>query len=64
MTSVVMPEPPGPLGPLPPVDEAAMARARAVTEALVRQGKVSGAVGAMVAVSSVSGGAGTSTASR
>ncbi|MBT2401813.1 hypothetical protein [Streptomyces sp. ISL-100] len=48
MTSVVMLEPPGPPDPLPPVDEAATARAPAATEALVRQGKVSGSVGAMV----------------
>ncbi|MGW0469551.1 hypothetical protein ACWDX6_30535 [Streptomyces sp. NPDC003027] len=48
MTSVVMLEPPGPADPLPPVDEVAMARARAATEALVRLGKFAGAVGAMV----------------
>lgn len=41
-------EPPGPPQALPPVDEAALARARAATEALVRQGKVGRAVGAMV----------------
>lgn len=41
-------EPPRVPDPLPPVDEAALAKARAATEALVRQGKVAGAVGAMV----------------
>lgn len=45
---VTMLEPPRGPDPMPPVDEAAMARARAATEALVRQGKVSEAVGAMV----------------
>lgn len=45
---VTMLEPPGPAEALPPVDEAALARARAATEALVRQGKVAEAVGAMV----------------
>lgn len=45
---VTLLEPPGPPEEMPPVDEAALAKARATTEALVRQGKVSGAVGAMV----------------
>ncbi|MDJ0383742.1 hypothetical protein [Streptomyces sp. G-G2] len=45
---VTMLEPPRGPDPMPPVDEAAMARARTGIEALVRQGKVSEAVGAMV----------------
>jgi hypothetical protein len=45
----VMPlAPPRPPDPLPPVDEAALAKARAATDALARQGKVAAAVGAMV----------------
>ncbi|MGH3802692.1 MAG: hypothetical protein ACRDTD_21720 [Pseudonocardiaceae bacterium] len=45
---VSMLQPPSGPDPLPPVDEAAMASARTAIEALVRQGKVSETVGAMV----------------
>lgn len=45
---VTLLEPPRPPDPLPPVDEMALARTREATEALVREGKVAEAVGAMV----------------